>query len=37
MTTFSLLITLLGAATVSVSVVHLFDVLDQPHRHRRTV
>lgn len=37
MTTFALIMTLLGAATVSVGIVHLFDTLDQPHRHHRAV
>ena len=35
MSTFGMLMTLLGAATVAVNVVRLFDALNTPHpRHR---
>lgn len=36
MTTFGMLMTLLGAATVAVNIVRLFDALDNPRPRRRT-
>ncbi len=37
MTTFGMIITLLGAASVASGLVHLFDLLDRPHSRRRAV
>ncbi len=37
MTTFGMIMTLLGAASVASSLVHLFDLLDRPHSRCRAV
>lgn len=35
MTTFGFIITILGAASLAVNIMHLIDRLDQPKRRRR--